>query len=328
MSVHPNNPMLHAALWYAELGYPVFPCAPGRKTPLTEHGLLEASADTERITTWWTQHPDANIAIRTDGLIVIDIDGETNNWLTGEPAKLADLEAAPLSLTPRGGRHYFFRQPGGQAWRNTAGRLAPHVDTRADGGYVLVAPSVVESTPYSWQAEHELNMPPQRLPEPPAWLTKLLDALTAPSDVAPVGAIGNAIPAGQRNATLARLPPAIPGYGHHGADGESLCNVYYHAETGCFSSWQGAAACDGHVCRCSLGDFPACKGEAAWVAVDLNLDGSDRPYRGFPGRDGGLPTYEGRGVPRLRNYDLTLNPATWMHDCPCETWTGAGTCVM
>ena len=71
-----------------------------------------------------------------------------------------------------------------------------------------------------------------------------------------------------------------------------------------------------------------CKGEAAWVAVDLNLDGSGRAYRNFPGRDGGLPPYEGRGVPRLRNYDLTLDPATWMHDCPCETWTGAGTCVM
>ncbi|MEW6199810.1 MAG: hypothetical protein AB1601_14250 [Planctomycetota bacterium] len=124
------------------------------------------------------------------------------------------------------------------------------------------------------------------------------------------------------------LPPAIPGYGHHDEDGDPLCNVYYHAETGCFSSWQGAAACDGHVCRCSLGDFPACKGEAAWVAVDLNLDGSGRPYRSFPGREGGLPPYEGRGVPRLRNYDLTIDPATWMHDCPCETWTGAGTCVM
>ncbi len=129
-------------------------------------------------------------------------------------------------------------------------------------------------------------------------------------------------------AEVQALPPEIPGYGHYDEDGDPLCNVYYHAETGCFSSYQGAAACDGHVCRCSLGDFPACKGEAAWVAVDLNLDGSDRPYRSFPGRNGGLPPYEGRGVPRLRDYNLTIDPATWMHDCPCETWTGAGTCVM
>jgi hypothetical protein len=29
--IAPTNPMLQAALWYADLGYPVFPCAPGRK---------------------------------------------------------------------------------------------------------------------------------------------------------------------------------------------------------------------------------------------------------------------------------------------------------
>ncbi|HNS88061.1 MAG TPA: bifunctional DNA primase/polymerase, partial [Parvularculaceae bacterium] len=74
MSVRPNNAMLHAALWYAELGYPIFPCAPGRKTPLIEHGLLEATTDAERITAWWTQHPSANIAIRTDGPMAPEID--------------------------------------------------------------------------------------------------------------------------------------------------------------------------------------------------------------------------------------------------------------
>ncbi len=127
--------------------------------------------------------------------------------------------------------------------------------------------------------------------------------------------------------TLA-LPPAIPGYGHHAADGTPLCAQYIDAVSGCFSAWVGYACCTGHICQCSLGDFPVCKGEAAWVAVDLNLDGSGRPYRAFNGRDGGLLPYEGRGVPRLRDYDLTKNPATWMHDCPCETWTGAGTCVI
>jgi hypothetical protein len=204
-----DNPMLHAALWYAELGYPVFPCAPGRKAPLTEHGLLEATTDAEQITEWWTQHPDANVAIRADGLVVIDIDGDGNAWLANEPDKLAGLDAAPLSLTPRGGRHYFFRQPEGRAWRSTAGRLAPRVDTRANGGYVLVAPSVVEGKPYRWQDERELSVPPQRLPEPPAWLIELLDALVAPSASACNGTPANSIPQGQRNETLARLGGAM-----------------------------------------------------------------------------------------------------------------------
>ncbi len=205
----PTNAKLHAALWYAELGYAVFPCAPGRKAPLTEHGLLEATTDADQIAAWWTQHPDANIAIRTDGLVVIDIDGEGNAWLAGEPDKLAELGAAPLSLTPRGGWHYFLRQPEGRAWRSTAGRLAPRVDTRANGGYVLVAPSVVEGKPYRWQQERELSVSPQRLREPPAWLVELLDATGASNGVPGDGTPANAIPEGQRNETLARLGAAM-----------------------------------------------------------------------------------------------------------------------
>jgi hypothetical protein len=126
------------------------------------------------------------------------------------------------------------------------------------------------------------------------------------------------------------LPAGIPGYGLHAADGDPLCQVCHHKRGGCGINCGGSdpnsPTTDGHFCQCSLGDFPVCRGEAVWVAVDLNLDGSGRPYRSFPGRNGGLPPYEGRGVPRLRDYDLTRDPATWMHDCPCETWTGAGVC--
>jgi len=199
--------MLRAARWYAELGYAVFPCAPGRKVPLTKHGLLEATTKIEQITEWWTQQPHANVAIRTDGLLVVDIDGEGNAWLTNEPAKLAEFDSAPVSLTPHGGRHHFFRQPAGRAWRNTVGKIAEHVDTRARGGYVLVAPSVVEGTPYRWQEEHELSVPPHKLPEPPAWLVDLLDASSITITRTIAGA--NIIPQRQRNDTLARLAGAL-----------------------------------------------------------------------------------------------------------------------
>lgn len=199
-----GDTMLQAALWYADLGYAVFPCAPGRKTPATEHGLLDATTDQEQIERWWTEQPDANIAIRTDGLVAIDIDGAANPWLADEPAKLAELVRAPTSLTPRGGRQHLFRQPAGRAWRNTTGRLAPHVDTRADGGYICVTPSIVGTTSYRWADGPSLHIPPEQLPEPPAWLTALLDAASSPV-IAPASPRENAIPDGQRNATLARL---------------------------------------------------------------------------------------------------------------------------
>lgn len=43
-----NGVLLQAAIRYAELGYPVFPCAPGTKTPLTEHGFHDATVDPEQ----------------------------------------------------------------------------------------------------------------------------------------------------------------------------------------------------------------------------------------------------------------------------------------
>jgi hypothetical protein len=56
--------LLTAALRYAELGYRVFPCVPGTKAPLTEHGFHDASAEPEQIERWWAQHPAPTSAFR------------------------------------------------------------------------------------------------------------------------------------------------------------------------------------------------------------------------------------------------------------------------
>jgi len=218
--------LVNAALRYAELGYPVFPCAPGGKVPFTPHGFKDATTDTAQIEAWWEKTPDANIGVPTAGLLVVDVDGEDNPW-PADPSLAEDLVCGPVSLTPRGGRHHIFRQPIGKAWKNTAGRIAPKVDTRADGGYIVVPPSVVDGKPYQWAETFELNVAPDQLPEPPGWLANLLDrpgdlftrgstgdagdGQTSPA-VAPGSTKGpdsppdgNTIPSGTRNATLARL---------------------------------------------------------------------------------------------------------------------------
>ena len=209
--------LLNAAIRYAELGYPVFPCTPGSKIPLTIHGCKDATTDIAQVEAWWEEHLNANIGISTEGLLALDIDGKQNRWLVDEEEKWADLARGPLSLTPRGGRHYIFRQPEGKAWRNTSSKIAPRVDTRANGGYIVAPPSVRRGKAYTWAETFELDVPPDQLPEPPAWFVELLDnaASTGPT-VTPPGApcspqgesparSGNPIPAGQRNATLARL---------------------------------------------------------------------------------------------------------------------------
>lgn len=212
--------LLEAALRYAQLGYRVFPCVPGGKAPLTPHGFQDASADAEQIEAWWTDHPNANIGMPTSGLLVIDVDGADNPW-PEDPERALDLAQVAMSLTPRGGRHHIFRAPSGKALTCTAGKIAPMVDTRANGGYIVVPPSTVSGKPYRWADESELDAPADDLREPPEWLLGLLNGSpalfdesvpesTAASALLP-GENGanpessNVIPAGQRNAALARL---------------------------------------------------------------------------------------------------------------------------
>ena len=201
-----------AALQYAELGYPVFPCVSGDKTPQTTHGYKDASTDPDQIDRWWTQKPSSNIGIPTDGLLVLDIDVEAT-WLHDDLDRQVELAVAPMALTPSGGRHYVYRQPAGKAWRNTQSEIALHVDTRANGGLFVVPPSALPGRKvYQWAPGYELDVAPDQLPEPPAWLITLLDkskpdAASSHSSprVATTVVSGNPIPEGQRNGTLARL---------------------------------------------------------------------------------------------------------------------------
>jgi len=205
-----SNALLGAALAYAQLGYKVFPLVPGKKHPLTSHGLLDATDDEDKIEEWWSQTPDANVGLRTDGLLVLDVDGPENAFLFDGSAdaamRLESLAGAPMQRTPRGGFHFVYREPAGRAWRNTYGALAHHVDTRTNGGYIVVAPSRLDgSRVYAWVEAHRLEDPPAALSAPPDWLTSALDGFGAagPSLSPAAGEETEKIPEGRRNSTLA-----------------------------------------------------------------------------------------------------------------------------
>lgn len=161
------NEILEAALAYADRGWPVFPCKPRGKTPLTLHGFKDASTDPEMIRVWWRRWPNANVAIATgprsfDALDVDGADGERS--LSEIEARHYELPTGPRQITGRG-RQLFFR---GGTLGVTAGRL-PGLDTRGDGGYVVAAPSIHPDGPvYVMEDEDE------PLPEPPEWLLREL----------------------------------------------------------------------------------------------------------------------------------------------------------
>ena len=143
------NSMREYALYYASLGLAVFPIRPKGKEPLTAHGFQDATRDTEQIKAWWTQWPSANIGIatgsRSGGLLVIDLDVDENKGIDGRET-LREWEAEHgklpgntwLSITGRGGYHYFYRTA--EKIRNRTA-LYEGVDIRGEGGYVVAPPS-------------------------------------------------------------------------------------------------------------------------------------------------------------------------------------------
>lgn len=142
--------MMRQALSYAEAGWPVFPCIPGEKMPATKHGFKDATTDPDRITRWWKQIPNCNVAIATGapGPDVLDVDVHPSgngyaalNWLKREG--LLDGARAYIR-TPSGGLHAYFA---GSEQGN--GRLPEHhLDFRSRGGYVVAPPSQVGERPY------------------------------------------------------------------------------------------------------------------------------------------------------------------------------------
>lgn len=192
--------MLDAALDYAKRGLPVFPCR-GKK-PLTEHGFLDASADQQQIVSWWSKHPDANVAIptgRVSGLFVLDMDGDAGaQALKALEAKHGALPRTRTIITSPGHLQFWFRQPTGGT-RSTAGVLGPGLDTRGDGGYVIAPPSIHPATkkPYIVSRNEEPQLAP-------VWLIELI-MKNGNAAASSAKEVPGSIVAGERNSTLTSL---------------------------------------------------------------------------------------------------------------------------
>ena len=189
------------ALAYAAWKLPVFPChwpvqsgggwrcSCGRpdckqaaKHPLgrlVPNGLLDASTDPARIRPWFGADKP-NVAARTGmeaGVFVVDVDAKSG----GEEALDAlERENGPLPptwrvLTGGGGLHVYFRHPA-RPVKTSASQLARGVDTRGEGGYVLMPPSLhMSGRPYAWSVDHHPEDVP--LADAPPWLLKRLDEM-------------------------------------------------------------------------------------------------------------------------------------------------------
>lgn len=152
-----------SAAYLASRGLHVFPLTPGSKRPLPGHltccggshrrGCTDALANVHAARAWWQAHPTANIGLATGHVVdVLDVDGAegTRWWLRGEdwPPTLGVVS------TPRdGGVHVYVAATG----HGNGTKIAPGLDWRGRGGYVLAPPSVIDGRRYSWIRPLELT---------------------------------------------------------------------------------------------------------------------------------------------------------------------------
>lgn len=156
--------ILSAALDLADRGIPVFPIGQNKR-PTTEHGHLDASLDPQTIARLFANPLAAHIGIPTgdaSGLAVVDLDPRNGSeeWMREHG------DAIPQTRTHRtrsGGHHLLFQQPPGL--RCSAGKVAPGVDIRADGGYIVWWPATDGAV--------ERDLDPQPLP---AWIAEAATA--------------------------------------------------------------------------------------------------------------------------------------------------------
>ena len=203
-----------AAICYAARGWYVFPLAPRGKRPLTRRGLHDATRDPGLIAAWWEAAPGANIGVDCgrSWLEVIDLDSEEAAQAWAELAGAHGGHARTLAAKTASGWHVYFAGQG----RSTTGRLAPGIDTRGRGGYVVAPPSVHASGHvYRWlDADAPVALLPRWVeealaPPPPAAIGELRDLpagmpYTRYGLVALAGLVDamEATREGQRNATL------------------------------------------------------------------------------------------------------------------------------
>lgn len=172
-----------AADYAARYRWFVFPLEARGKRPITAHGFKDATTAAETIAEWWEAYPEANIGLDCgrSGLVVIDLDGQegVTNWNALQDQLHIPEHKTAIARTGSGhGAHVYYRAPAGVDIRNSAGKLAKGIDVRAQGGYVVLPPSVTEQ-PYEWEISPDEIAP---LPDELQRLLTQLDNKLAPTN--------------------------------------------------------------------------------------------------------------------------------------------------
>jgi hypothetical protein len=148
-----SPPTLDSWLDLAAAGYHLIPVTlrtrPDGKKDVRFHvdWQHEAAASTnpDQVKAWWVDTPDVSFAIDCgrSGIVAVDLDVEPGKdgltWWAEQGHPISTMRGE----TRTGGLHLYFRADPDRPLRNTAGTIAPGVDTRAVGGCVFAPGSTV-----------------------------------------------------------------------------------------------------------------------------------------------------------------------------------------
>jgi hypothetical protein len=150
--------LLNAALSLAQQGLPVFPCADDKRPAWSKaeggNGFHDASDNSEAVERLFGHRRASLIGVPTgipSGFDVLDIDPRHggHNWWFANKHRMPDTW---MHRTRGGGLHALFRHV--DPVRNSESKIAPGVDTRGQGGYLIWWPAhgctVTEAAVMPW----------------------------------------------------------------------------------------------------------------------------------------------------------------------------------
>lgn len=161
-----DNPLMLWGKKYIALGWSIIPVSSKGKEPLIPWGeFQQRCANHTELETWFTKWPNMNLGVVTGAishLVVVDADGSEGlkSLVQGR------LTSSVIALTGKGKQVFYkWTEPVG----NSVKKLAPGVDIRGDGGFVVVPPSIHSNGKiYRWEKfiPAHLTIMPKLLPEP------------------------------------------------------------------------------------------------------------------------------------------------------------------
>jgi hypothetical protein len=203
---------LEQVMRLAQRGCRLFPLSPNSKVPMKGFEWKElATNDEAQVLMWFNNFPECNWAVATGSeskVFVLDVDG-------GEGRKSLDLLAdqghvMPPTLITETGKplsyHCWFAYPNdGNTVLNSASKLAPSLDIRGQGGYVVVPPSIHPNGTFYVFSDETI-----KIAAAPEWLLDLIAQTVAQQPYQPAAdPQGEPILTGERHAALLSLAGAM-----------------------------------------------------------------------------------------------------------------------